>query len=49
MPTVRDVMSTALLTVDSTENLTDAARPMHERGVGPARAPNAGGRAAMPT
>jgi len=36
MPTVRDVMSTALLTVDSTENLTDAARQMHERGVGAA-------------
>jgi CBS domain-containing protein len=36
MATVRDVMSTALLTVESTENVTDAARRMHERGVGAA-------------
>jgi CBS domain-containing protein len=36
MATVRDVMSTALLTVESTENVTDAARQMHERGVGAA-------------
>src|SRR5690349_18494533 len=36
MPTVRDVMSTGLLTVDATQSLTDAARQMHDRGVGAA-------------
>jgi len=36
MATVREVMSTALLTVDATEGLTDAARQMHDRGVGAA-------------
>src|ERR1700748_1349609 len=36
MPTVRDVMSTRLLTVDATESVTDAARQMHDRGVGAA-------------
>jgi CBS domain-containing protein len=36
MPTVRDVMSTGLLTVDATESVTDAARQMHDRGVGAA-------------
>ena len=36
MQTVRDVMSTGLLTVDATESVTDAARQMHDRGVGAA-------------
>jgi CBS domain-containing protein len=36
MATVRDVMSTTLLTVEATEPLTEAAAQMHERGVGAA-------------
>ena len=36
MPTVRELMSTGLLTVDATESVTDAARQMHDRGVGAA-------------
>jgi CBS domain-containing protein len=36
MATVRDVMSTALLAVEATEDVTDAARQMHDRGVGAA-------------
>jgi CBS domain-containing protein len=36
MPTVREVMSTTLLSVDATAALTDAAAQMHERGVGAA-------------
>ena len=31
MPTVRDVMSTTLLTVDATATLTEAAAQMDER------------------
>ena len=36
MPTIRDVMSSTLLTVDATATLTDAAAQMHDRGVGAA-------------
>ena len=36
MATVRDVMSTALLTVDATATLTEAAAAMDARGVGAA-------------
>jgi CBS domain-containing protein len=36
MHTIRDVMSTGLLTVDATATLTEAAAQMHERGVGAA-------------
>ena len=36
MPTVRDVMSTTLLTVDATATLTEAAAQMDGRGVGAA-------------
>jgi CBS domain-containing protein len=36
MHTVRDVMSTTLLTVDATAGLTEAAAQMHNRGVGAA-------------
>jgi CBS domain-containing protein len=36
MATVRDVMSTSLLTVDATETLTEAAARMDERRVGAA-------------
>jgi CBS domain-containing protein len=36
MATVRDVMSTGLLTVDATETLTEAAAQMDARGVGAA-------------
>jgi CBS domain-containing protein len=36
MQTVREVMSTTLLTVDATEMLTDAAAQMDARGVGAA-------------
>ena len=36
MHTIRDVMSSTLLTVDATATLTEAAAQMHERGVGAA-------------
>lgn len=36
MHTIRDVMTTTLLTVEATETLTDAAAQMHARGVGAA-------------
>jgi CBS domain-containing protein len=36
MQTIRDVMTTTLLTVEATETLTEAASQMHARGVGAA-------------
>ena len=36
MHTIRDVMTTTLLTVEATQTLTEAAAQMHERGVGAA-------------
>jgi len=36
MHTIREVMSTTLLTVEATETLKDAAAQMHDRGVGAA-------------
>jgi signal-transduction protein with cAMP-binding, CBS, and nucleotidyltransferase domain len=34
MHTIRDVMTTTLLTVEATQTLTEAAAQMHDRGVG---------------
>ena len=36
MHTIRDVMTTTLLTVEATQTLTEAAAQMHDRGVGAA-------------
>src|SRR6202008_1736704 len=38
MHTIRDVMTTTLLTVEATQTLTEAAAQMHDRGVGAALA-----------